>query len=108
LVAGRKDSGRAYKPDSPVNAETTEVLLNQEQGAVNNVSFGIAGRICVTRALQFLSQKLFQFGVFGFGGNKDGNVGVGVFPECQKILIGRLGLGGVALQDVGAGKAKMG
>jgi hypothetical protein len=32
--------------------------------------------------------SLLQFGVLGFGLLQDGDVGVGVFPETQKILIG--------------------
>ena len=39
---------------------------------------------------------LLQLGVFGFGLLKDGNVGVGVFPEAKKILIRRLGFGFIA------------
>lgn len=45
--------GRACKPDSPASVETTEVLLNQEHGPVNKVSFGSVGSICVTLASQF-------------------------------------------------------
>jgi hypothetical protein len=41
--------------------------------------------------------KLFQLGVLRFGSDEDGDVRVGVFPERQEIVIGRLGLGGVAL-----------
>jgi hypothetical protein len=37
-----------------------------------------------------------QLRKFRFRGDEDGNVRVGVFPECEEILIGRLGLGGVA------------
>src|SRR5262249_13972114 len=37
---------------------------------------------------------------------QDGDVGVGVFPECKEILIGRLGLGNVALQHISATEAK--
>ena len=32
--------------------------------------------------------KLLQLGVFGFGGDENGNVGVGVFPQRKEILIG--------------------
>src|SRR5260370_42496001 len=51
--------------------------------------------------------NLLQLGVFGLGGDEDGDVGVGVFPQRQKILIGRLGLGGVALQGISAGNAEI-
>ena len=43
-----------------------------------------------------------QLRVFGLGGNQDKKVWVGVFPECEEILMGCLSLGGVALQSVGA------
>jgi hypothetical protein len=36
---------------------------------------------------------------------QDGDVGVGVFPKREEILIGRFCLGGVALQGVGVGKS---
>ena len=45
--------------------------------------------------------------ILRFGSDEDGNVGVGVFPEREEILIGRLGFGGVALHGVGAGEAEM-
>jgi hypothetical protein len=45
--------------------------------------------------------------VLGFALLQDGNVGVGIFPQREEILIGRLGLGGVALHGVGASHLKM-
>lgn len=45
-------------------------------------------------------RKLLQFSVFGFGLLQDGDVRVGVFPECEKILVRRAGLGAIALQRV--------
>lgn len=39
---------------------------------------------------------LLQLGVFGLGFFQDADVGVGVFPESEEILIRRLGFGGVA------------
>ena len=38
----------------------------------------------------------------------DGNVGVSVFPEGEKILIGGLRLGPIALHGIGAGQLDMG
>jgi hypothetical protein len=38
---------------------------------------------------------------------KTGDAGVGIFPQCKEIQISGAGFGGVALQDVGAGEAKM-
>jgi hypothetical protein len=41
--------------------------------------------------------QLLQFGVFGFGRDEDGNVGIGVLPQCKEILISSTGSDGVAL-----------
>src|ERR1700680_977809 len=58
-----------------------------------------------------------QFGVFGFGGDEDGDAGVGVFPEREEIVVGGAGFGargfsigtlhGLSLKRVGAGEAEM-
>jgi hypothetical protein len=48
-----------------------------------------------------------QFRVLGLGLLKDGDVGVGVFPEREEILISGAGFGGVALQGIGASEAEM-
>src|SRR5215831_5657338 len=42
------------------------------------------------------------FRVLGLGLLQDGDVGVGVFPEREEILVSRLRFGGVTLQGVGA------
>jgi hypothetical protein len=39
-------------------------------------------------------------GVFGFGGEEDGNVGITVFPQREKILIGCATLRGVTLNPI--------
>ena len=41
--------------------------------------------------------QLLQFSVFGFGRDEDGNVGIGVLPQCKEILISSTGSDGVAL-----------
>src|ERR1017187_10230011 len=51
--------------------------------------------------------QLLQLSVLRFGLLKDGNVGVGVFPEDKEILIGGFRLCGIALQGVGASKLQM-
>ena len=51
--------------------------------------------------------RLLQLRVLRLGLLQDGNVGVGVFPEREEILICGSGFGGVALQHVGAGEAEM-
>jgi len=58
--------------------------------------------------LGFLQQirQLFQLRVFGLRSDEDGNVGVGVFPNCEEILIGRLSFGGGALHGVSAGQSQ--
>ena len=43
----------------------------------------------------------------GFRGDEDGDVGVGVFPQRQEILICGAGFGCVALQDASACKAEV-
>ena len=48
------------------------------------------------------SLRSVQLGVFGLGFFKDRDVGVGVFPLGEEILIGGAGFGVVPLQDVGA------
>ena len=48
-----------------------------------------------------------QLGVLRFRGDEDGDVGVGVFPQREEILIRGSGFGGVALQGVSAGEAEM-
>jgi len=54
------------------------------------------------------SVSLLQLCVFGLCGAMDGDVGIRVFPQREKILIGRLGFGGVALQGVSAGHPQPG
>jgi hypothetical protein len=50
---------------------------------------------------------LLQLRILRFRCDKDGNVRVGILPQREEILIGRLGFGSVALQDIGAGEAEM-
>ncbi len=49
-----------------------------------------------------------QHGVLRLGFLQDGDVGVGVFPEGEEVLVSGAGLGGVALERVGTGEAEMG
>src|ERR1700684_372399 len=41
-------------------------------------------------------QPSLQFGIFSFSLLKNRNIGVGIFPEREEILIGRAGAAGVA------------
>jgi hypothetical protein len=54
-----------------------------------------------------LPQWLLQLRVLRFRSDEDGNVRVGVLPECEEILISGLGFGGVALHDIGATELKV-
>src|SRR5215470_1661943 len=51
-------------------------------------------------------QRLSQIRVFFFGFDKNGDVGIGVFPKREKILIRCAGLSGLALQRVRAAQRK--
>lgn len=54
------------------------------------------------------TQKLFQLRILHFRGNQNWNIRVGVFPHCEKVLIGGAGFGGVALENVGASDVELG
>ena len=45
---------------------------------------------------------LLQTPVLGFGFSQDGDVRIGLFPEGEEVLIGRLGLGAVMLHGISA------
>ena len=51
--------------------------------------------------------SLLQSRVLCFGLLQDGDVGVGVFPECEEILKRGASFAGVALHSIGAGQAQM-
>src|SRR5215467_2913710 len=50
---------------------------------------------------------LLQLRVLGLGLLQDGDVGIGVFPESEKILIGGLRPRGVVIEGISAAKLKM-
>jgi hypothetical protein len=56
---------------------------------------------------KFLTNRLLQLGVFGFCSDEDGDIGVGIFPEREEIVVGGASLRRVALQCIGAGKAEV-
>ena len=64
----------------------------------------------LTRGLTLAThaRELLQLRVLSFRGDEDGNIGVGVFPQREEILIGEAGFGGIALHSVGATELKMG
>ena len=52
-------------------------------------------------------KKLLKFGVLGLGLLQDGDVGVGVLPKTEKVLIGFPLLGRVAATSEGASPSQM-
>ena len=55
-----------------------------------------------------MSEARVQLRVLRFRFFQDGDVGVGVFPDGQEILISSFGLGGITFECVGAGEAEVG
>jgi hypothetical protein len=53
------------------------------------------------------AKALLQLRVFRLGFFEDRDVGVGIFPEREKILKSFLRLGSVALEGIRAGEAEM-
>src|SRR5215469_2674952 len=49
-----------------------------------------------------------QFGVLGLGLLQDGDVGVGILPQGEEIIVGGTGFRSIALQRIGAGEPEMG
>src|ERR1700730_7393876 len=70
---------------------------------------GRLGLLWVHQSWRWLHRvRLLQPRILGFGSNQDRNIGVGVFPEREEILIRGPGFGGVALQCVGTSETEMG
>src|SRR5579863_10733991 len=53
-------------------------------------------------------RRLLELGVLGLGLDQHGNVGVGVFPRGQEVLVGGSSLRLVALKRVGASQTQAG
>jgi hypothetical protein len=53
-----------------------------------------------------LLRNYWSLAYSAFGLHQDGNVGVGVFPNREEILVSGTGLGGVAFQSGHAGEAE--
>src|SRR5713226_5109592 len=88
---------------------TNTTLSARSRHMVPSCLGGILGR--TTRHGQsprsYRSEQLLQLRVLCFGLLQDGDVGVGVFPEREEILICRLGFGGVALHGIGSTDLEM-
>ena len=92
--------------DKP-SADNTQLIDFTQRKSVNDVSFGKEARILATTLPQFFSfARLLQLCVLCLGLFQDGDVWVGVFPECEKILIGCARFGGISLYGVRPGKSK--
>src|SRR5690349_18938084 len=65
--------------------------------------FEMHGEVGSQRVTELLQLRAFRLGLL-----QDRNVWVGVFPECQKILVGSAALSTVALHRVSAAKLEMG
>jgi hypothetical protein len=51
--------------------------------------------------------ELFQLGILRFPSDKNGNIGIRIFPQRKEILICCAGFGGVALHGVSTGETEM-
>jgi len=60
-------------------------------------------RLCLRRFLN----KLLQLCVLRLGLLQDGDVGVGVFPEGEEIIVGGAGFDGVVLHGIGSADLEM-
>ena len=78
---------------------TRELTSWQAEGAAS--SFSLAGKRRIGSVANFVTSRARPSLL------EDGDVWVGVFPECEEILIGRPGFSSVSLHGVGAAKAKM-
>ena len=58
-------------------------------------------------ASQSVRRRLLQLRILCLGFLQDGDVGVGVFPEGEEVLIGFAALGLVAQRDLSAGLAEL-
>src|SRR5215469_16244222 len=64
---------------------------------------GVGKKYLTTPALSEMQLRVFRLGLL-----QDGDVGIGVFPEVEEILISSLGFGGIARDGIGAGQLKTG
>jgi hypothetical protein len=69
--------------------------------------YGNATNQALTQVEAELSKESPQFYVLGLGLLEDGDVGVGVFPQREKILISSLRFRAIASQGIRAAKPKM-
>ncbi len=104
---------------APISKITGTVIFNSSThssvntpyiaGITFNIRAGVHAQFDVLTTVRNLGTgPLLQLGVLGFCLIQDWNVGVGVFPECQEVLIRDLRFGGVALHDISAGYTETG
>jgi hypothetical protein len=84
-----------------LETQMTAVIVRDAEGSPET-RFVYDSRCRARSRLRLKFQQLFQLRVLRFGFLEDGDVGIGVFPEREKILVGRFGVGGISLSGVGA------
>ena len=87
---------RIVKP----GVDNTQLIDFTHRKSVNDVSFGNGVRILATTLPQFLLPNLFQLRVFRLRSDENRNIGVGVFPESEEILVSCAGFGSFTLHRV--------
>ena len=80
-------------------------LWNPSEGCFAEFTRSCVEELGMTRLVA--GSLLFQAGVFGTGFFQDGDVGVGILPEREEILISDAALGGVAFERIRAGQAEL-
>ncbi len=91
-----------YQPSGFVNATVTRDQSKKGRSGVARVTFPRSGRsVEDLPRLKDYALELLQICVCRFGFFQGGDVAVGVFPNCQEVLIGGAGFGRVPLHGVG-------
>jgi hypothetical protein len=102
---------------SPRYPSRTETRKNTGRGTISSRGKGGEPRKNLRRhadaAQQVLKARvecklLFQLRVLGLRLLEDRDIGVGVFPQREEILVGAAAWGSVTHQSIGAGKAQVG
>src|SRR5260370_12982771 len=85
-------------------------FLNRSIRSRKNLCPGKLGTACCATTRRRLPsvKALVECGVFGVGLFQNGNVGIRVFPQGEKVLVGGAGFGLIAGESVSAGDAQVG
>jgi hypothetical protein len=84
-----------------LKTQMTAIIVRDAEGS-KETRFVYDSRYRARSRLTLKFQQLLQLRVLRFGFLEDGDVGIGVFPEREKILVGRFGVDGISLSGVGA------